>query len=101
MEMHRTSRQHPKIGSSALRILWIPAVVAIGIAGYFALRMPQSEIAPAMAVAAATGLATQGSRVTPDDATSRAVTATPDLPDASIVRQQTLDPVGAGHDVAR
>jgi len=101
MEMHRTSRQHPEIGSYALRMLWIPAVAAIVIAGYFALRMPQNEIAPAMAVAAATGLPTQGPRATPDSTTSRTATASPDLPDESIVQQQTLDPVGAGHDVAR
>jgi hypothetical protein len=101
MGMHRTSRHQPEIGSSALRMLWIPAVAAIGIAAYFALRMPQSEIAPAMAVAAATGLATPGPRATPVGMTSRAVTASPGLPDESIVQQQALDPVGAGHDVAR
>jgi hypothetical protein len=101
MEMHKTSRQHPEIGSVVPRMLWIPAVAAMVIAGYFALRMPQQEVASAMAVAGATGLATQGFRATPDATTSRAVTATRDLPDESIVRQQTLDPVGAGHDVAR
>ncbi len=101
MELDRTSRQHPEIGRFKLRMLWIPAVAAIAITGYFALHMPQHELAPAMAAAAARETATQARRPTPDDTTARTVMVAPDLPDESIVQQQALDPVGAGHDVAR
>jgi hypothetical protein len=101
MKLHTTSRQHPEIGRVTLRMLWIPAVAAVAITGYFALHMPQHDLAPAMAAATAREMATQALRPAPDDTTPRTVMAAPDLPDESIVRQQTLDPVGAGHDVAR
>ena len=100
MKLQRTSRQHHESGSITLRMLWIAAVAAIVIAGFFALRMPQHEIGPAMAVAAATEPATQRPRATPDGITSHAVTASPARPDESIAQQQALDPVGAGNDVA-
>ncbi len=100
MKLHTNSRKHPEIGRVTLRMLWIPAVAAIAITGYFALHMPQHKLAPAMAAATAGEMATQALRPT-DDTTARTVMVAPDLPDESIVQQQELDPVGAGHDVAR
>jgi hypothetical protein len=101
MKLQRTSRQHPEIGSVSLRMLWIPVVASIFIVGFLALRAPQNEPAPVMAVATAKEIATQAHGASSDDATARTVMAAPDLPDESIVQQQALDPVGAGHDVAR
>jgi hypothetical protein len=101
MELHRISRQHPEIGSVELRMLWIPVVASILIAGYLALRAPQNEPAPAMAVATAKEMATQARSASSDDATARTVMAAPVLPAESIAQHQALDPVGAGHDGAR
>ena len=101
MKLRRFSRQHPEIGSIALRMLWIPIVASVVIAGYLALRTPQNELAPAMAVATAKDLATQARSASSDDATARTVIATPGISAESIAQHEALDPVGAGHDVAR
>ena len=101
MELQNFSRQHPEIGSVALRMLWIPVVGSILVVGYLALRTPQNEPAPVMAVAAANEIATQARSASSDDATARTLMATPGIPAESIAQQQELDPVGAGHDVAR
>jgi hypothetical protein len=101
MELHRTSRHHPDIGSVALRMLWIPVVASIVIAGYLALRTPQNEFAPVMAVATAKELAMRAPSATSDDAIARTVMSSPGVPAESIAEHQALDPVGAGHDVVR
>jgi hypothetical protein len=101
MGLQRTSQQHPEIGSVALRMLWIPAVASILIAGYLGLRSPQDERASPMAVATAKEMATPVLTAPPGEYAARDVETAPALPDESIAQQQALDPVGAGHDVAR
>ena len=101
MELHRTSRQHPEIGSVALRMLWIPVIASILIAGYLALHVPQNELAPTMAVATAKEMAAPVLAASPYSNTAPRLEAAPAQPDESIAQHQALDPVGAGHDVPR
>jgi hypothetical protein len=101
MKLHEFSRQHPEIGSVALRMLWIPVVGSILVVGYLALRTPQNEPAPVMAVATAKDLGTPARSASSDDATARTLMATPGIAAESIAQHEALDPVGAGHDVAR
>lgn len=101
MGLHRTSRQHPEIGSFALRMLWIPIVASIFAVGFLALRTPQDEGASTMAVATAKELATVVLTTSPGDATAGKVEAALALPDESNARHQALDPVGAGLNLSR
>jgi hypothetical protein len=101
MELQNGSRQHPEIGSVALRMLWIPVVGSILVVGYLALRTPQNEPAPVMAVATAKDLATPARSASSDDATARPLIATSGIAAESIAQHEALDPVGAGHEVAR
>jgi len=96
MKQHRFSRQHPEIGSVALRMLWILVVASILVAGYLSLRAPQNELAPMMAVATAKEMATQARSASSDDATARTLMAAPGISAESIAQHQALDPVGAG-----
>jgi hypothetical protein len=96
MKLHRFSRQHPEIGSVALRMLWIPVVASILVAGYLSLRAPQNDLAPVMAVATAKEMATQAPSASSDDATAHTIMAIPGIPAESIAQHQALDPVGAG-----
>ncbi len=101
MDRFGTSRQHPKIGSVSLRMLWIPVVASILVAGYITLRPPQDERASATTVAAVKESAAPQPTIIPSDVTTREVDASPALPDEAIRQQQELDPVGAGHDIPR
>jgi len=101
MELQKTSWQHPEIGSVALRMLWIPIVASILIAGYLALHALRDEPASPMAVATAKEMATPVQTVPSGESVAGDVETAPALPDESIAQQQALDPVGAGHDVAR
>ena len=100
MKLQGTSRKPAEIGSVSLRMLWIPAVVVVVIAGYVALHKPQHELASAMAAATTRELATQAPGGLPGDTGARTVAAVPEQPDESIVQQRVLDPIGAGLDLA-
>ncbi len=99
MELHSTTRQHPEIGSVAIRMLWIPVVASILVGGYFVLRTPQDDGAPAMATARAAAPVTH--TATPTDTTAPRLEATTAKSAETAAEHETLDPVGAGHDVAR
>ena len=106
MDRFGTSRQHPEIGSVALRMLWIPVIASILVGGYVWLHVPQDDRAPMTGVATANASAaaqptTANDVTTPSDITKLEVDTAPALPDESIRRQQELDPVGAGHDIPR
>lgn len=108
MRLHKAWPQHPEIGSFALRMLWIPIVASVLVVGFLALRTPQDDRAPTMAVATAKELATVADTApasdttaryftaSASDATARNVEAAAAQPDESIARHEALDPVGAG-----
>jgi len=91
-----TSCQHPELGSVALRLLWIPAVASVVIVGYLILRTPSGDLAPS-SVHAMTAVVPEASPPEPPKAPGVPSTQ----PDAAIAAHELLDPVGAGHDVAR
>jgi hypothetical protein len=93
MGMHGTSLQHPETGRVATRMLWIPAVASILVVGHLALRAPHDGAAATMAPAAQ---AAQRA-----DAAPRSRAAVPAAVDEATTAHEALDPVGAGHDVAR
>ena len=96
MGLHRRSRQHPEIGSVALRMLWIPVVASILVVGYLGLSAPQDERVSTMAVATAKELAAPVRIASPNEAPAAMLEAAPTSPDQSIAQHQALDPVGAG-----
>ena len=97
MQSGTTSHQHPEIGSIAMRMLWIPAVASILVAGYFTLQAPRNDRTMTAAHAAA-----PVARTAPVlNAGLRALDVEPAVPDEAVTAHQALDPVGAGHDVAR
>lgn len=101
MGMHGTSPQHPEIGSVALRMLWIPVVASILVAGHFALRSPRDGAAATMALATAHA-AVPAVHVAPrEDAMPKSLEARPNASDDATAAHEALDPVGAGHEVAR
>jgi hypothetical protein len=101
MGTHGTSLQHPEIGSVAMRMLWIPAVASILVVGHLALRAPQDGAAATMAPAASHAAPSVVQAAQRADATPRSRDAVPAAPDEATTTHEALDPVGAGHDVAR
>ncbi|MGE5149085.1 MAG: hypothetical protein ACM3II_03095 [Rhodospirillaceae bacterium] len=91
-----TSRQHPKISTVAVSLLWVPAVVSVVVAGYLMLRTPPGDRVPSSAQPT-TAVALRAPTPEPPKATD----APSAQPDAAITAHELLDPVGAGHDVAR
>lgn len=96
MQSGTTSHQHPEIGSVAMRMLWIPAVVSILLAGYFVLQA-QNDRAMTATHAAAPVVRT----APPLNAALQVLDVGPAVRDEAVTAHQALDPVGAGHDVAR
>ena len=91
-----TSRQHPEIGSVALRLLWIPTVASVVVAGYLMLRTPPGVRVPSSAQAMTVVV-----RPARPPEPSKTLDAPSAQPDAAITAHGLLDPVGAGHGVAR
>ncbi len=100
MGRHHSFQHHPEIGSVALGMLWIPIVALIVVVGFLALRTPHDS-APTLAVSAAHATAP----VAPSPSPREADVASPDVANAgndeATAAHVALDPVGAGHDVAR
>ena len=101
MTLRNHSLQHPEIGSFALRLLWIPIVGSILIVGFLGLRTPQDERASTMAVATTRDHAPSVTVVSPPESSARQIEAVPAMPDEAVAAHEALDPVGAGHEVAR
>ena len=101
MGMHGTSLQHPEIGSVATRMLWVPAVASILVVGHLALRAPQDGTAVTMAPAASRAAPPAVQAAQRADAAPRSRDAAPAALDEATTAHEALDPVGAGHDVAR
>jgi hypothetical protein len=101
MDQNRTSRQHAEIGSVALRMLWIPVIASILVAGYLILTPSRDGNAPTIAAATANELAGPQRTAITNDAAPRLGDAAPALPDDAIAQHEALDPVGAGHELSR
>jgi hypothetical protein len=89
------SYQHREIGSVALRVLAIAAVISLIVAVYL-LRMPPGDGAPSSAQAMTVVV---HPALLPEP--SNALDAASAQSDAATTAHELLDPVGAGHDVAR
>lgn len=104
MSILHQSRQHPEIGSVALRMLWIPAVLVALLASYLALRTPGDEeplgVQLTADVSADVLQAPDQPNVSPTG--TRASTSVPAAVahDPAIVEHELLDPVGAGRATA-
>jgi hypothetical protein len=102
MEQQRRSRQNREIGSFAGRMLWIPVIGAVLVTGFLAVHPLKDEQVATIAVSTAKAFATAG----PDEITFGAGAlpaedAKAPGEDVAVMEHQRLDPVAAGHDVAR
>jgi hypothetical protein len=102
MGQQRGSRHNREIGSFAGRMLWIPVIGAVLVTGFLAVHPLKDENVAAMAVSSAKAFATVG----PDEVAFAAGARTAEVApapteDAAVKEHEALDPVAAGHDVAR
>ena len=100
MNRHRSYQHHPEIGSVALGMLWIPIVALIVVVGFLALRTPRDS-APTLAVSAAHATSPDALSRSPRQADAASSDVTNAVDDEATAAHVALDPVGAGHDVAR
>jgi hypothetical protein len=101
MGLHKNLRQHHEIGSFATRMLWIPVGVSILVVGFLVARAPQGDSAAVTAVATAHSASLVRGTTPPPDIVLQLPETALVPPDEAIAAHQVLDPVGAGHDVAR
>lgn len=100
MGLHKNLRQREELGSFATRMLWIPAVVSVLVIGFVGLRAPPESDAAAASVRSAHAAAPDV-RAVPSTNVLQSKDTSPTPPDEAILAHESLDPVGAGHDVAR
>jgi len=97
MQSPGNSQQHPRIGSFATRMLWIPVVLSILIASYLVLRAPQEARAVSTVASSPNATAVVARATTPAGIVA-AVPASA-VPDPATAAHEYLDPVGVGHAV--
>ena len=100
-----------QLGTIALRMFWIPSVIAILIVAFLVARTPQAVVTSALTAAAASELGLPApepetppvAQVRSDATTSRDVVRESPVPraeDESVTQIEVLDPVGAGRDAS-
>jgi hypothetical protein len=101
MGLRKSSVRHAEIGSVATRMLWIPAVVTVLVVGYLVARTPPDGSGQGAAIPSAHAAAPVARAAQSSGAVLPLPETAPVPPDEAVVAHQLLDPVGAGHDVAR
>ena len=101
MGLRKPSKQRAEVGSVAMRMLWIPAVTTILAVGYCVLRTPWDHDAAATTLVTARTATPDMRGAPPRDIVRQLPEAALVPPDEAVAAHQLLDPVGAGHDVAR